>query len=162
MMETIKPFNSPIEFALRSIILLEGTYPTGLDLQRMVFYDYLLVHSKDADGPESIHPATPHRSQEFLVKRNVLQQGLLLLMSRKLVIQEYESTGIVYEASELATPFIDSLQSPYILLLKDRADWVINNFRSNSAKELEEFFYKNLDRWGGEFENEALLKYDML
>lgn len=160
--ENIHPFNSAVECGLRSLVMLEHAFPFEYDLQRLVFYDYLLVHSNDAGGPESIHPATPHRSGEVLIKRQVLEQGLLLLMSRQLIVRKYASSGILYTASELSTPFLDGLQSRYISLLKNRARWVINSFKDYDDKELELFFLKNLDRWGGEFEKEAILKYGIL
>ena len=72
-MTDIHPFNSAIECGLRSLIILEHAFPLEYDLQRLVFYDYLLVHSQDAGGPNSIHPATPHRSGEVLVKRKMLE-----------------------------------------------------------------------------------------
>ena len=143
-------------------MILEHAFPLEYDLQRLVFYDYLLVHSGDAGGPDSIHPATPHRSGEVLVKRHMLEQGLLLMMSRELIKREYDNTGIVYSASDTATPFLDSLSSGYVSLLKERADWVIKVFNDYNDKKLEQFFYDNLDRWGGEFEKEALLKYGNL
>lgn len=158
----IHPFNSAIECGLRSLVLLEHAFPLEYDLQRLVFYDYLLVHSGDAGGPKSIHPATPHRSGEVLVKRQILKQGLLLMISRKLITQKYDCSGIVFSASDTATPFIDNLQSRYVGLLKERADWVIRIFDDYDDKKLEQFFYNNLDRWGGEFEKEALLKYGNL
>lgn len=153
------PFNSAIECGLRSLVILERAFPRDYDLQRLIFYDYLLVHSGDAGGPDSIHPATPHRSGEVLVKRHILEQGLLLMMSRKLAIREYDKTGIVYSASDNATPFLDSLGSRYIGLLKERAIWVIEIFDDYNDNTLERFFDDNLDRWGGEFEKESLLKY---
>lgn len=143
-------------------MILEHAFPLEYDLQRLVFYDYLLVHSGDAGGPNSIHPATPHRSGEVLVKRHMLEQGLLLMMSRELIKREYDNTGIVYSASETATPFLDSLRSGYVKLLNERADWVVKVFNDYDDKKLEQFFYDNLDRWGGEFEREALLKYGNL
>ncbi len=157
--DTAHPFNSAIECGLRSLVILEHAFPRDYDLQRLVFYDYLLVHSGDAGGPNSIHPATPHRSGEVLVKRKILEQGLLLMMSRKLVVREYDKTGIVYSASDNATPFLDSLASRYVGMLKERAIWLIEVFDEYTDKQLEKFFQENLDRWGGEFEKEALLKY---
>lgn len=156
------PFNSAIECGLRSLIILEQAFPLEYDLQRLVFYDYLLVHSGDANGPTSIHPATPHRSGEVLIKRHMLEQGLILMMSRNLIIREYDKTGIVYYASDAATPFLDSLKSHYVRLLKQHASWVVKTFNDYSPLELEKFFHDNLDRWGGEFEKEALLKYGNL
>lgn len=157
--KTTQPFNSVIECGLRSLVILEHAFPRYYDLQRLVFYDYLLVHSGDAGGPKSIHPATPYRSGEVLVKRHILERGLLLMLSRKLVVREYDKTGIVYQASENATSFMDSLESRYVELLKERAVWVSSTFDEYRDKQLNRFFQDNLERWGSEFEREALLKH---
>ena len=88
-MSPSNPFNSPLECGLRSLALLAAAGPTAYDLQRLVFYDYLLVHSADVPGgPESIHPPTPLRSGEALVRRHWVERGLLLMISRELVIQD--------------------------------------------------------------------------
>lgn len=158
----LHPFNSAVELGLRSLVLLEHAYPTKLDIQRLIYYDYLLVHSGDAGGPTSIHPATPHRSGEVLVKRKMLEQGLVLFMSRKLILRQYNKKGIFYCASDNATPFIDCLSSKYIGLLKERATWVFETFCKMGDKELDKYFRQNLDKWGGEFENEAILKFENL
>ena len=47
-MNGITVFNNPIESALRSLVLLVEHYPNSLDLQRLIYLDYLLVHSADA------------------------------------------------------------------------------------------------------------------
>jgi len=156
------PFNSALECGLRSLIILETAFPLEYDLQRLVFYDYLLVHSGDAEGPSSIHPATPHRSGEVLVKRKMLEQGLILMLSRGLIARTYDSTGIVYSATDMATSYLDCLQSRYVHRLKERSSWVISVFNEFDDEGLESYFYKNLDRWGGEFEKEAILKHGLL
>lgn len=159
MTKLIHPFNSAIECGLRTLIVLEEAFPKVQDLQTLVLYDYLLVHSGDANGPKSIHPATPHRSGEMLIKRQLLEQGISLFISRNLIEKHYTSEGISYSATEMSTSFLDDLGSNYVRHLKDRASWVIKTFESMSYSALEQYFYKNLDRWGGEFEKEALLKY---
>lgn len=156
------PFNSAIECGLRSLIILEYAYPRSFDIQRLVFYDYLLVHSADASGPDSLHPATPHRSGEVLLKRQILDDGLMLMLSRNLIEKHFETTGIVYRASNSATSFLSLLSSNYVAQLKERAGWVVDRFQQMSDKELDGYFYSNLDRWGGEFEKEALMKYGTL
>jgi len=81
----IAPFNGPIEIGLRAISILNDAYPSGYSLQRLIIFDYLSVHSDDiSGGPTGLHPKTPHRSGELLVRRDVLQKGLLLYMGRGL------------------------------------------------------------------------------
>src|SRR4051794_31120319 len=107
-------FNSPVESGLRSLILLSEAFPEFYDLQRIIFLDYLLVHSGDAPGgPESIHPGTPNRSGEVLVRRGLIERGLDFLVSRGLVERRYDANGISFGASEYAAPLLDCLRAPY-------------------------------------------------
>ena len=51
------PFNSPLEIGVRTLTILIVSYPKAHDLNRLVQYDYLTVHSlEDAGGPQSLHP----------------------------------------------------------------------------------------------------------
>ena len=79
------PFNSALETGVRTLAILIACYPTAHDLGRLVQYDYLTVHSGDANGPPSLHPPLPLRSGELLVRRGLIESGLRLMMSRSLV-----------------------------------------------------------------------------
>lgn len=146
------PFNSPLESGLRTLILLNHSYPKAMDTQKLVALDYLLVHSGDANGPQSIHPPTPLRAGEFLVRHELIKQGIMLLLSRSLITRELKDNGIYFKASNSGAAFLDSLKSDYITSLREVADWVIENFGSMSEHKLEAFFKKNIDKWGREFE----------
>jgi len=157
------PFNSPLECGLRALVLLAAAEPAACDLQRLIFYDYLLVHSGDvSDGPESIHPPTPLRSGEALVRRHWIERGLMLMISRELVVRNFTEQGIMYQASSLTTSFLRYMEQPYTRKLRDRAQWVIERFDEYSDQQLLDFFKANLDRWGGEFIHEELLEDELL
>lgn len=151
------PFNSPLECGLRSLVLLAAASPSACDLQRLIFYDYLLVHSGDVlGGPESIHPNTPLHSGEALVRRHWIERGLLLMVSRELANRTLSELGIQYQASPLASAFLSYMEQPYTKKLRERAEWVIETFSDYSDQALAGFFKANLDRWGGEFIREEL------
>ncbi|MCD9436769.1 threonine transporter, partial [Klebsiella pneumoniae] len=57
-------FNSPLEAGIRAVSILGAAYPQTYDLQRLVAFDYLLVHTGDIGGPDNLHPPTPMRSAE--------------------------------------------------------------------------------------------------
>lgn len=152
------PFNTPLESALRSLVVLTDSFPTLYDLQRLVFFDYLIVHSADADGPESLHPGTPHRSGEVLVRRVIVEDGLTFLLDRGLIERRFDSQGILFGATDYAAPFLDCLRAPYTQRLKERGSWVVRTFGGYSDESLKEFFNSNLDRWGSEFERESLVR----
>lgn len=155
------PFNSPIEIGLRSAVLLFEMYPVVASLQRLVVYDYLLVHSDDVpDGPAGLHPKTPHRSGELLVRRETLQKGLLLYMSRGLIHGAYLPEGVRYSATERTGGFIDSFDATYVGDLRSRAAWLVEQFGGRTDEQLDEFVREHLGEWGAEFEAEALLWED--
>lgn len=132
-------------------------YPNRLDLSRLLYFDYLIVHSGDVpNGPESLHPATPHRSGELLVRRGLVEQGLDLLASRGLVERSFESAGITYRASENAAAFLFTLDAPYTGRMREIARWVVDTFTPYSDDDLRAFMQSNLDRWGAEFEWESV------
>ena len=151
------PFNSPVETGLRMLVLLDAAAPAACDLGRLVVYDYLLVHSDDApDGPKSLHPRTPHRSGELLVRRQMILDGLLLLVTRELATMTYDENGISYKSTELTSPFLNYLESDYALELRERSKWVADTFGGNTNETLLAFAMNHLNDWGGEFLNESL------
>lgn len=152
------PFNGPVEIGLRALAVLNDAYPNAYSLQRLVVFDYLIVHSDDIPGgPLGLHPKTPHRSGELLVRRGVLQSGLLLYESRGLVERYYESTGIFFAATERSASFLETLSSPYVLALRERAAWLVENFSRTSDVELAKIIREHIGIWGAEFTWESVL-----
>lgn len=139
-------FNSPLESALRSLCILYESYPQPFDTQQLVFFDYLVVHSDDVEnGPPCLHPPTPFRSSEWVVRRRLVEQGLRLLIERGLVTPQLSSDGIRYSASEATGAFVGCLASPYTLELKDRARWVVESFGDEDEGELVDYFSPKSD-----------------
>ena len=79
---------------------LVAAHPEPFDLERLVEMDYLVVHSGDADGPDSLHAPLPMRAGELLVRRGLIEKGLLLMMSRSLVQRIPAKKGFNYLAGE--------------------------------------------------------------
>lgn len=150
-------FNTPLEVGLRSLILLTEATPTYMDLQRLVYYDYLLIHSGDIDnGPSSLHPATPFRSGEIIIKREALKRGLLLMKSKELVEINFSKKGILYKSTNLSRKFLEYFTSVYAKYLKKTAKWVIKEFNDYTDRDLDHFINSNLYKWGSEFNHDAL------
>lgn len=154
----IAPFNGPIEIGLRAISILNDAYPIGYSLQRLIIFDYLSVHSDDiSGGPTGLHPKTPHRSGELLVRRDALQKGLLLYMGRGLAEQRFEVSGVTYAATERTGAFLDVLETEYVLDLRQRSFWLVDTFHTISDDDLNSLVQQNLGAWGAEFEMESVL-----
>lgn len=149
----IRPYNSPLECGLRTLFILNASKNIPMDLQRIVAYDYLLVHSGDIEnGPKSLHPAVPHRGTELLVKRKSIKAGLNKMIVKELVRIDFVPQGFLYGATELSGVFTDLLRSPYALELKARAGWIGNHFHVYSDRDLVTYITRNIGRWGAEFE----------
>ncbi len=152
-------FNSPLESGLRLLYILNELYPKYCDLQRLIYYDYILVHSSDVpNGPKSIHPSIPHRTSEILVKRELVKKGLTLMNSKQLIKPVFENSGISYSATELTKPFLDYNQARYAVALKSVSKWLIDKFASFDDEKLSLYIKNNMDVWGGEFSKESLLR----
>jgi hypothetical protein len=152
MAETIQTFNSPIETGMRALILLAESYPEQLDLQRILEFDYIMVHTGDVDGPPSIHPALPLRSGELLVRRQLIERGLMLLISRGLISRHATPNGFMYRAEDDAGPFIDALSAAYLHDLKNRAVWVVDRFSEMSDQDIRIMLSNVYDQWSREFQ----------
>jgi hypothetical protein len=152
-------FNSPFECGLRMLFVLHATSPAASDLQRLISYDYLLVHSGDVDKEiESLHPAVPFRGSELLVKRDIVRHALDLMFARELVEKKLSKSGITYSASPLTDAFIDLLKSDYSAELRLRAGWVAARFGSMDDHDINAFMAENIGKWGAEFEKITALR----
>jgi hypothetical protein len=141
------------------LFLLDAANPEIADLQRLISYDYLLIHSGDVEGgPQSLHPAVPFRGSELLVKRDVVRSGLDLMFARELIDKRVTARGIVYGGSEMTRAFLELLKVTYAAELRKRAQWVIERFGSLSDDELNSFMSSNIGRWGAEFEHLTALR----
>jgi hypothetical protein len=146
------PFNSPLETGIRSLTILTAVFPQALDLQYLVFFDYLAVHSGDVGGPESLHAPLPLRSGELTVRRGLIERGLFLMMSRGLVERLVSSEGFQYIASDSASAFLSMLSSQYILKLKERAEWVAETFSESTLEELQAVERRFFKEWSTQFQ----------
>lgn len=159
--KTLPPFNGPIEIGLRAVTLLCEVFPSAYSLQRLVISDYLLVHSDDMPGgPPGLHPKTPHRGGELLVRRAVLEQGLMLYQSRGLVERHYTEAGVMFAATERTAAFLDALSSAYAVQLRERAVWLVSLLGESSDDDLLRITNSQVGKWGAEFTMESVLKVE--
>jgi hypothetical protein len=135
--EKINTFNSALEIGSRIVALLCASYPDSLDIQKIIRLDYLMIHSGDVGGPESLHPPVPHRSGELLVKHELVRRGIYLMMSRGLIKQLAEPDGFKYLAEDEAGTFVSSFKSIYYNELRNRANWTISTYSKHSISELD-------------------------
>lgn len=145
-------FNGPVEVGLRTLVLLVEVFPKALDLQKLVTFDYFLVHSGDVDGgPASLHPPSPLRSGEVAVRRGLIEQGLQLYRSRGLILQQPSPDGFAYLADDSAASFLDALTSTYVTSLRACAEWIVESFYQLDVRDLSRILDDSMGRWRSEF-----------
>ena len=145
------PFNTPFETGVRALYILAASYPTKMDLQRLIDMDYLVVHSADAGGPKSLHAPLPLRGGELLVRRGLVEHGLELMVSRRLVERSFSEDGICYLATDLAAPFLECLTARYALELQERAHWAVEFYSDYNRDDLAAVTRGLVDAWSAEF-----------
>ena len=145
-------FNGPLEAGLRAVAILGSAHPRSFDLQRLVAFDYLLVHTGDIGGPTSLHPPTPLQSAELLVRRRLVERALVLMMTRDLVERDFVSDGIRYRAGENAVPFLSSLASDYLRQLKQRAAWLVRELGDKDETAFRAVMRRFFEKWVEEFQ----------
>ncbi|WP_149205792.1 ABC-three component system middle component 2 [Flavobacterium johnsoniae] len=151
-------FNSPLEFSLRCLCIINHEKNQGIDLNKLVYYDYLILNTGDISDLASMHPAIPFRGAQVLVKREVIKQALSLLISKQLIDLKFDNDGIRYYKNDLTSPFVNYLESEYIMDLHKRISWVSEHFFSYKDDELSGFINSNMDKWGGEFIKESIFR----
>lgn len=145
-------FNGPLEAGLRAVAVLGAAHPLTFDLQRLVAFDYLLVHTGDIGGPANLHPPAPLQSATLLVRRKLVQEALLLMMTRDLIEREFGSEGIRYRAGENASPFLSSLESDYMKEIKQRAAWLVTALGDHNDEQFRAVMRRFSDHWIEEFQ----------
>jgi hypothetical protein len=145
-------FNTPLEAGVRSVCVLTAAYPRALDLPSLVNLDYVVVHSGDLGGPPSLHAPVPLRSGEILVRRGLVESGLLLMISRGLVDRAIRDDGVFYRATDSAGPFVANLATPYNCQLRDRAAWAASEFGDLEADEVSRRLRRLFDSWAPQFQ----------
>lgn len=153
MIERSELFSTSIEAGLRSLGILESVFPETLDIARLVALDHIMVHSRDfdVDAPESLHPPSPYRRAEPIVRRDLVRLGIDLMVARNLVHRIPTPDGFAYLASETASPFIASLESAYWINLLERSRWAAEKFGSNTSDQLSVLIRERVDTWIAEF-----------
>jgi hypothetical protein len=150
--ERAMTFNSAIECGMRALCILLPAYPRSLDLQRLTAFDHLVVHTGDIGGPESLHPQLPMRNAEILVRRRLVERGVYLMVSRGLVDRVIQPSGIEYRAADMAETFMMSLTAPYLRIMRERGEWVLEHFGEMETSILRDTMKRVFGQWIEEFQ----------
>jgi hypothetical protein len=143
-------FNSALERGIRSLVVLDACHPELFDLGQLTWLTFLVVHSGDIGGPESLHPPLPDRGGELLVSRSIVDAGLQMLRRLHYVTLSIDPTGVRYQASDSARPFVELLSAPYSVALRERAKWLSLLVQEAGIETLRDRLIERIGRWPAE------------
>lgn len=146
-------FNGTLEAGVRAVAVLVSAYPDSFDIQRLTAYDYLLVRTSVLNGPKDLHPSAPIRTPATEVRRKVVQDAIFLMMTRELIERDTDESGITYRAGEAAAMFLESLTTPYIIALKERANWLTAQLSGYDDTTFDGMMRNFFDQWMVEFQD---------
>lgn len=146
-------FNGPLEAGVRAVAILNAAYPHAFDIQRLTALDYLLTRTSSIGGPNDLHPAAPIQTPATEVRRRVVHDAILLMMTRDLVEREVHSDGIRYVAGEAAASFLASLRTDYFERVKIRADWLAHHLADHSDDEFNALMRGLFRDWVEQFQS---------
>ena len=148
-------FNSALETGVRALVVLNAAFPRAFDLAQLTWFDHLVVHTADVGGPQSLHPDLPQRTGELLVRRRVVEEGVQLMRRLHMIDAIADEKGIAYQASDDASALVDTMQTPYALELKSRAEWLAQMLEEFTSEQLAEHIAEKIGRWAVEFQGET-------
>lgn len=148
----MKPFNTPVEVAVRVLNVLAESYPRALDVGKLVVLDHVLLNSADLGGPPSIQPPLPARVGQIAIKRPAIQQGIRVLLKAHLVEPVTSENGFEYLACEESRYFLDLLNTSYAQKIADRSRWAIEYFDTFNMTEMRDQMRLFFDTWIEEFD----------
>jgi len=125
---SVSIFNSKVEPATRASFILTFFHDRSLDLDRLVFFDYVLLYAKEFGGPINIHTDLPNKIAEIIRRRELLPEALKLFISKGLISSEANSGGVFFKASENTSQYIGCLKSEYFKKLWTNLFWLEKNF----------------------------------
>lgn len=148
-------FNSALETGVRALVFLNAAFPRMFDLAQLTWFDHLVVHTADVGGPKSLHPDLPQRTGELLVRRRVVEEGVLLMRRLHMINAIADVNGIAYQASDDASALVETMHTSYALDLKARAEWLAENLHDLSSDQLADLIADKIGRWAVEFQGEV-------
>lgn len=147
--------NSPIEFGLRALILLTQIGDEGIDIDRLLIYDYLLTNSGEFNKEyPSLHAETPYKYSKLVVKREVLKEGVNIFTKCGLIDVILNETGIYYKKNMYTEAFLKNMTSKYKQKLVDIARWIISDIHYKDDSKIEEEINSRILKYGIEFYRE--------
>ncbi len=150
----VRLYNSPLELGMRALIILRH-HSAMIDLDKLMYLDHLALHTEDIGGPPSLNAPIPNREVQIFARKQLLQQGLTILLSKQLISVITSSDGIGYAINKTGQKFLEYFTSDYFINLNSTVQWVTERFQQLSTQRLGAFINTQLGLMSSEFLNES-------
>ena len=83
----------------------------------------------------------------FIGENRTINSSLHLLLTKSLVKHEIVDSKTQYNLTKLGEIFIDSIDTKYMICLRESVKWVCSFFRDYTAEELNSFVQTHVENW---------------
>lgn len=120
-------YHTPLENGIRVLYILEGFYPTELNIDEILKIDHLIKYSDELKCPHNLIPYSSVKKLDLIINRKLISDGIKLLGKYNLIQLIIKDNGYFYSSSESAPSFIKNLKSDYYIKLKENILWAKSN-----------------------------------
>lgn len=148
---SVRIYNTPVEIGIRSLIILGSGGDRQMDIEKIMYLDYLCLNTSDVNGPTSLHAPIPNRGVQVFSKKDLIQKGLSIMISKELINLVIEQKGFFYQISEAGKLFLGLFHTKYFNDLSARTKWVLESWGDLRTDEIKLYIDNNIQKWGGDF-----------
>ena len=153
-----KILNGTFEIALRVLAILT-TCKKALTVERICVYSYFALYLADySQGERSIHPEIPYRNSSYINSNDVMMKALGLLLTKGLAECDLNSSSLKFKTTDLGMVVYEKINVSYKTKLVDSIKKVHELMKGKTDRNLNDYVYNNMEKWGSEFQYESLLK----
>ena len=157
-MERRKVLNGTFEVALRILAILT-TCKRAMTVERMTIYSYFTLYLSDYQAEEkNVHPAIPNRNASYVNSKDVIMDALEMLLKKGLIESDVKTTALRFQATELGTLLYGQMDGAYKDKLVESIKRTHTLMKGKTDRNLNDYVYNNMAKWGSEFEYESVLK----
>ncbi len=157
-MERRKVLNGTFEVALRILAILT-TCKRAMTVERMTIYSYFTLYLSDYQSEEiSLHPAIPNRNASYMNSKDVIMSALEMLLKKGLIESDVKATSLKFQATELGALLYGQMDGAYKDKLVASIKRASTLMKGKTDRDLNDYVYNNMAKWGSEFEYESVLK----
>jgi len=154
----IKIYNTSFEVAVRILVLITR-FDRCLDIQEIITYDYLMLHLADINKKcTSLHPDNPFHSIELYSRRKLVQDAVVLLASKGLLLSDCNINGISYRPTGISNKFLEYFESNYFNKLMENANVLNEKYSRMSITDINNLINQKYESTKNKFDYEALFK----